>query len=657
MKRITKPLCLLLTTAAVVLLSGCPAKKPIESGRPRVESPTVPQPVPPGRPASFLTVEEAERAYNAGDLARAEQIATAITTRNLAGPAETARIWRVQALAAHGNNHTYLALQALEKWREADRHADSGEEWQTAWKTLLPQLPPYEARSKAMAILDDASRPWPLRADMRLFLAARQWEAGDPAGALDSLTALYQASEDRGSRMRLEHALFDELHRADQAHLDRLAALVTPEHEAEYPYALILLEQYRRNAETGEGRESAQKAVDALKAKSRLADAGIFEAWLAAPRDTTVVPLPGRSIALALPLSGSYSAIGNKVALGAEMARKEFAAAGHTVNIILLDTAGSGWLDQLQQLPAEVTLVGGPLRGQEYASAKERGLTQTRVFLTFLPSLPDQGGAGPDEGRVAWRFFPSPEDQMSALFTLTRSLGITSYAVLMPDDPYARRMVGLFENYAARGGDTIAEKGVYPENQADWNRFVGSFLHTGKNASRPPKVGYKAIFLPDSWQNMEVLIPNLFYYRENRQVLLGTSLWEHGLAAQTHGDPHYYGLAVFPGAWRINDPTPAGETLRLALAREGKEKPDFWVGLGYDFARFAATLDIPPGWSYQQVNSLLSRHGDMPWSMAPIRWSLSGKGSQELFLLTPQVDGFISVNPETFRRRFETVWK
>ena len=43
--------------------------------------------------------------------------------------------------------------------------------------------------------------------------------------------------------------------------------------------------------------------------------------------------------------------------------------------------------------------------------------------------------------------------------------------------------------------------------------------------------------------------------------------------------------------------------------------------------------------------------------VAPIRWSLSGKGSQELFLLTPQVDGFISVNPETFRRRFETVWK
>jgi hypothetical protein len=138
---------------------------------------------------------------------------------------------------------------------------------------------------------------------------------------------------------------------------------------------------------------------------------------------------------------------------------------------------------------------------------------------------------------------------------------------------------------------------------------------------------------------------------------MGTSLWEQGLSnLKLPIDARYYALTAFPGAWRLQSPTPAGEALNALLAAEGKDRADFWTGLGYDFARFAATLDVKPGWTARSVNSALAEHPGIAWSMAPIRWDNDGRASQQLFLFTPKAAGFTSVNLDLFRRNFEKAW-
>lgn len=650
MRHIIKNTLILSLLCALVLgVTGC-QKKLVTTGTPAGTT----QPTPPVV-TQVSGLAEAERAFQSGDMVRAEQIATALTSRpGLAGN-DAPRAWRILALSASANGHVYLTVSALDRWRQFDPQADSREEWQAAWKNALAALPPYDARTRAQAITGDESRPWELRADMQLFLSTRQWESGDAVGGLIPLVELYNANTDKGRRMRLEHSLYTALHDTGEPALSALVALTNLENEGHYPYVLILLEDARRFAENPENLEAATEEVAVLKSKNTLADPSLFDGWLAAPVAPVVTPLAGRTLAMALPLSGQYGAIGSKVAAGAEIARKEFEAAGYTVNVVLIDTQNAGWTEQIASLPPEVTLVGGPIRAQDYASARERGLTANRAFLTFLPALPSSSGQ--DEGNVAWRFFPSNDDQIAALLRLTKSLGISNYAILMPDDAYANRMADIFEQHVQRGGDTVIDRAVYPDDQAEWNKFMASFLHTNKNATRPPNVSYQAIFLPDSWKHMENLVPNLFYFRENRQVLLGTTLWEQALAVQQYGDSHYYGLAVFPGPWKIKGHNASGESLRLALARQGQEHAEFWNGLGYDFVRFAATLDIPAGWTPGQVNATLSRHAFKAWSMAPLHWSPQGRASQDLFLLTPEVDGYGALNMETFRANFEKAWK
>ena len=651
-RRIFFSCCLVFCCLAV---TGCFEKAVVRgpgTATPPPHTGTAPQP-------ASQTIADAEAALAANQPAKAEQIAVRLFQRETPDPSETIRIARVLALAATANNHPYLALTGLERWAAADASVGVSSEWRDSLLLTLNQWTPGEATVRTQTILADQNKPFPLRAGAALFLASKQWEKpGQAAPALTNVQAFYAQARDKSQRIQMERMLFAFLQNTSDLSLAALDALVTEENSKTYPHALVRLETLRRKSLQPSSREQAQAEATALAQNTTLADPSIFNAWEQTPADPAIVtaPLSGRTLILALPLSGNLGGIGKKIVQGAEEARKEFAAAGHGVNVVMLDTQAPDWLDKLATFPPEATIVGGPLRTNVFTAAHERGLTANRVFLTFLPSLGDAG----EEGRIAWRFFPSPEDQFSALFSATSRLGITEFAILMPDnDPYAARMADRFTAHVQSLGGQVVKRTEYPKNaQEDWNKVIGSFLGANKRNTQSPSVSHRAIFLPDSWRNMEIIVPNLFYFLESRQVLLGTSLWEQGLSAPDHVTEHYYNLAVFPGAWdNTAAQSPAAGKLQAAYARNGRNAPDFWAGLGYDFVRFASTLDIPVGWSATQVNTALSRHAGIAWSMAPLNWSAQGKAGQRLFLFSPVREGFAPADMNAIEARFNKVWK
>ena len=130
-------------------------------------------------------------------------------------------------------------------------------------------------------------------------------------------------------------------------------------------------------------------------------------------------------VALALPLSGAYGPFGNKIAAGATAAQGELSKSGMMMDVRMIDTESSDWLDKLSQLPPQCVMVGGPLRADRYTAMKSRSIQQSRAVFAFLPSL-----EGSDEGTVAWRFFASPQDQIDAVLTFTRNLAFPATASL-----------------------------------------------------------------------------------------------------------------------------------------------------------------------------------------------------------------------------------
>ncbi len=640
---------LVLSLLLPALLAGCQPLQLgglLDSGSGKKPPATAQAPVSP--------LEQARRALAGSNYGQAEFLAQRITDNPQTPQADMAEAGRVLAAAAARNKHPNLALSGLDKWSLAAPGADGGKEWQDLWCDALSQLSPREARTRADAVYRDTSRSFAVRGVAGIYLAVRQWEDGSLGESLPALEGLYSAAPDKNSKALLEGRLATQLSQSTPEALALAAAAVTPENRASFPYNLILIDGARRRTLNADTREAALAELEALRKEIRLADPSLFSGPPAAVTYAPVTsgPISGRPVVLVLPLSGKYGNIADKIAAGAAVACAEMSSAGTAVSLITIDSDRPDWTARLEGLPAEASVVGGPLRREDYATLKARGQLGRRAFLTFLPSL-DPG----DEGRVAWRFFPGPDDQVDALLRFCSGLGIDGFAALYPDEDYGRRMAGLFEQKAYAAGAKSVHKTAYtPGQPTGWLRAVGNLLAANKNPAHAGGATFRAIFLPDTWKNMDVLVPNIFYYNETRQVLLGTTLWEQDLARAPFVSPQYYSLAVFPGSWNAVRLSPAGERLQAGMLSSGKGPADFWSGLGYDFARLAAGMNVAPGSGPASVNPAL-RSASLDWSMAPLHWDAAGKAGQDMFLFTPTEGGFAPLDEAAFRRNFAAAWK
>ena len=352
----------------------------------------------------------------------------------------------------------------------------------------------------------------------------------------------------------------------------------------------------------------------------------------------------GTCVVLALPASGPYAPIGGKIRQGAQMAQKEMAANGVVMRVEIVNTEAADWLQKLKALPPSCTVVGAPLQASNYAQARNAGATAERAFFTFLPSL-EQG----DEGTRAWRFFPSPQDQIDALIGFASDgLNIRSYGAFYPADAYGARMTGLMEQSLFKRNMALQKASYNPADPTSWSTAVAPLINakTPEGSSTPvPQTAFEALFLPDSWKNMETLTTSLLYNGEDRLVLLGTTLWEQGLSGKVITTPEKYSLAVFPAAW---NPARAPRALQAPGL-------DFWNALGYDFARFAVSLGLNSRLSSPEVTARAQRAAHMVWGMAPITWDNAGVAHQNLFVFGVSSTGMVPVNLEEFRQTHSNI--
>ena len=650
MSRVIHPLTLLFIGAALMLSAGCGPTRLVVPAEPR---PAVPASPVPAAPSSAFT--QADDAWRVGDMAASERLYSALRI----DPGLTAEQYdvvfsRLNA-AALANGHDEMALDALRSWSIARPDATQDERWIHAWGATLARLPADVALSTARTVTEDVMSPDTLKAEAYGVLLVRGPKE-EASFVADNLGGLYVAS-DQPRKAVMERGLLKLAAELSADGLVDILQLATPEADMSFPWSVLLLEKARREmASAGGGTD--------VPARSRISAPGVFadielmaRTLQRAPRQAEVftpvestVPLHPSTTALALPLSGPYAALGRKIAAGAEAARAELNRTGIATEVIVIDTDRPEWTEEVSRLPAECVMVGGPIMQPAYAEAKRAGLTKSRVFFTFLASL-DAG----EEGRVAWRFFTSPRDQVGAVMRYASEAGVRTFASLYPDEAYGKRMNALFlEAAPGDGGSAVARSVAYaPGDVSSWNEVVGRMVDVRMVGKVPTSAAdFEAIYLPDAWDKASLLIPYLFFNGEDRLLILGSSLWDMGLAGGPSIDASNLCTAVYPTAWNAVEPTPASKNL-AALLDGGKA--DFWSGLGYDFVRFASAMHGGPFTSATEVNGRLATASRINWTMAPLSWTPSGIASQSLFILNPTAKGAAHVKPSVMAGRLADV--
>ena len=349
-------------------------------------------------------------------------------------------------------------------------------------------------------------------------------------------------------------------------------------------------------------------------------------------------------VVLALPSSGPYSPIAAKIRDGVKLASSELIASGIHPRVVELNTEATDWLQKLEALPAECSVVGGPMQEKAYLQARNSGATSRRTFFAFMANLQNN-----DEGIHAWRFFPGAEDQVKALVNFAvDDLGIRRIGAFYPDDNYGRRMTGLLENALASKNATLQKTSYNPAASGTWNKLLAGMIQpesVGKNRQPIPHTSFEAIFLPDSWKQMDKVTTSLLYNGEDRLVLLGTTLWEQGLAGKQIPKAGKYSLAVFPASW---DKSRSPKALQTANS-------DFWTALGFDFLKFAVNTGIISRLDNARVVSRANHASAAIHALMPLSYDSRGMAHQKMEIFQISPSGTKPVDIDSFRQRRQSV--
>jgi hypothetical protein len=589
-------------------------------------------------------IVEAQAAWDGKNYEAAELYYAALLERPDLPAAELPTVYDRLAVAAYRNGHYHQARMALENWANQDGSVVEQLSWERTYLDTMAALNKGERlRNHLRWLLSATNVPWETRADAGLWYGEYFRNRGDFGRSLETLAGFYAQAPAKADRAAMEGAYRAVLQGLDDTRVAELSGAVTADRQWLFPYVLVGFERGVREASDKAAWSAVWRTLRTLAARGELADREPLERTLAGLEARYGLPRVG--LALALPLTGPYGKVGVNILRGAGLAQWRLAQDATDVDLRVINTDVPGWEKRLAALPSHYSVVGGPLQVKNFKQLYEgvapgERVLDNRAVFAFLSSLGDL-----HEGRDAWRFFSSRDDEVRSLVKLAvNQLNVKDLAIFYPEEAFGRTMAETFYREAAPLGGRIRGMQAYPPRDLkQWSKRVARLLNVpadfSDNKDAPlEQPDFGAVFLPDGWSQAQTLLPNFFFYEGDQLLFLGPSLWSRALDSAKDIDEHYYRLAVCPGAWW--EGSEGGRALQAALTEEGLGQADFWVALGYDFVRFAGRIgSLPAGWTADDVNGRIGSAARMEFSMAPIAWDERGVAEQTQFLFSPVRNG------------------
>lgn len=318
-----------------------------------------------------------------------------------------------------------------------------------------------------------------------------------------------------------------------------------------FPY--LFLQTRLAELEMGSGQlDAAQKRLEGLMA--RAPTDSLAETWTAmisklrALRDVDM-----QAVGCVLPLSGRYKGYGDRVLRGMGMAAQGSGSGHNGVRLVVKDSGGdpataAAAVRELA-LTHKVAAIIGPLSRQaaEAAASEAQQLQIPIITLTQKREITQVGD-------YVFRDSLSNEEQARALAEYALfGLGLRRFAILYPQDAYGGRLMQLFSYEVSRLGGEVRGAEAYSTSQTDFAYQIKKLLGLSSSAQKtgPAEVGlpgedtegpdeqqelestpetgikvdFEAMFIPDGYDKVGLIAPQLAYHDLTGIRLLGINLW------------------------------------------------------------------------------------------------------------------------------------
>ena len=295
-----------------------------------------------------------------------------------------------------------------------------------------------------------------------------------------------------------------------------------------------------------------------------------------------------------LPLSGPFAAYGQEVLNGITLGMVSAPMDGTKIEVVIRDTAGKPEkaLDELESLVNTRKVVGviGPLSSKTAAfiSEKAQELGVPMIALTQRRDIVKTGD-------MVFRNFLTPAQEIDSLLQVAMGqLGLERFGILYPDNAYGRFCMNLFWDKLDEMGGSVTAVESYPTNVTDFadqiKKMVGLYnkRKTIGNEEAPPLIDFDAVFIPDTYQRVAMIAPQLAFHDVLGVRLIGTRLWHSPKLLEMARN--YLQGALFSSGFVTESENPRVMDFVTDYKNNFGEIPGILAANGYDTIRLLKTI-------------------------------------------------------------------
>jgi ABC-type branched-subunit amino acid transport system substrate-binding protein len=202
------------------------------------------------------------------------------------------------------------------------------------------------------------------------------------------------------------------------------------------------------------------------------------------------------------------------------------------------------------------------------------------------------------EGSTDFVFSDQRSDQREAMTMAAyavKDLGLSRLVVLYPDNAYGTAMMTAFRAEALRLGGKVRRVQSYKVDQTDFSTEIKKLAaikaprpspkKKGVEAAKipPPVLDFDALYLPDAFRRVRMILPQLAFHDVRGIQLLGTSQWYSPEGIRKEMD--YFEGAVMTAPFFAESNKPMVRNFADSLYGATGREPDYREALAYDTAR------------------------------------------------------------------------
>jgi ABC-type branched-subunit amino acid transport system substrate-binding protein len=394
------------------------------------------------------------------------------------------------------------------------------------------------------------------------------------------------------------------------------------------------------------------------------------------------------TLGVVLPLSGPFARFGEDSLQGILLAAGIFgdppeAGAGAGVKLLVRDTAGRPELaaEAVRELAAEpqVAAILGPLLSGESEAAADAAET-AGVPLLALSSREEIARGR----RFVFRLRTTPQEEIAALVDHSvHDLGAHRFAILYPRDRYGRGARKLFWEAVEKAGGSVVAVAAYEPEANDFadpiRQLLGYTLLSAeeeavlaqraamdRRARRlppqaaaklreearalvgpdgtplPPIVDFDVLFIPESYEKVVLIAPQLAFHEAVGMRLAGTSGWHHADLVEL-GRRHVEG-ARFTSLFFPASRLPVVPEFAQRYQQAFTAPPQAFAAQGYDAARLALLQLARGRTSREGVRDGILRERVFPGASGVFSMREDGSTRKRPFLLGVENGELVQVN-------------